>query len=130
MVMRLIRTFALFVVFMLLSMSPQTAADIGTCTTQEVGELKRQGFSTLEIKDLCSDSDPGGSRPTQRDNPRSNVPTQRDNPRSNVPNESGQQLGLYCCDGFGNRRCIVSYNPGPVGSQCLCPNQGYGYMCR
>jgi hypothetical protein len=34
----------------------------------------------------------------------------------------------YCCDGFGVRRCPLAYQL-PVGSQCVCPGQGYGTTC-
>lgn len=37
---------------------------------------------------------------------------------------------LFCCDGFGMRRCPIVANPGPFGSPCLCPGQGYGAMCQ
>jgi hypothetical protein len=36
---------------------------------------------------------------------------------------------LFCCDGYGNRRCIITVNPGPVGSPCACFGQGYGVTC-
>jgi hypothetical protein len=38
-------------------------------------------------------------------------------------------MQLYCCDAFGNRRCLITSNPGPPGSTCGCPGQGYGVTC-
>ncbi len=38
------------------------------------------------------------------------------------------QLGYYCCDQFGNRRCTL-VQPLPLGSSCFCFGQGYGYVC-
>lgn len=35
----------------------------------------------------------------------------------------------YCCDAFGNRRCVIQVNPGPAGSMCACAGQGYGVTC-
>jgi hypothetical protein len=35
----------------------------------------------------------------------------------------------YCCDSFGNRRCVIQVNPGPPGSMCGCVGQGYGVTC-
>lgn len=34
----------------------------------------------------------------------------------------------YCCDIFGNRRCLL-VEPVPVGSPCFCPGQGEGIAC-
>lgn len=36
--------------------------------------------------------------------------------------------GGYCCDGFGYRRCILQ-SPAPLGTNCFCYGQGYGYTC-
>jgi len=36
----------------------------------------------------------------------------------------------YCCDGFGNRRCVIQVNPGPPGAPCACMGQGWGTSCR
>lgn len=33
----------------------------------------------------------------------------------------------YCCDGFGNVRCVI--NPTPLGNPCYCYGQGAGYTC-
>lgn len=35
----------------------------------------------------------------------------------------------YCCDEIGNRHCVIGMNPGPAGSMCACPGQGYGITC-
>jgi hypothetical protein len=35
----------------------------------------------------------------------------------------------YCCDAFGNRRCVIGVNSGPIGSPCFCAGQGYGVTC-
>ena len=35
----------------------------------------------------------------------------------------------YCCDAFGNPRCVIQVNPGPPGSVCGCIGQGYGVTC-
>lgn len=35
----------------------------------------------------------------------------------------------YCCDAFGNRRCVIQLNAGPEGSVCGCVGQGYGITC-
>ena len=37
---------------------------------------------------------------------------------------------LYCCDGFGVRRCAIVLGAGPVGSACFCLGQGAGITCR
>ncbi len=37
---------------------------------------------------------------------------------------------LYCCDAWGNQRCVIAYNPGPIGSPCVCPYQGTGFICQ
>jgi len=38
---------------------------------------------------------------------------------------------LYCCDVFGQRRCLINVNPGPPGSPCQCYGiYGVGRMCQ
>jgi hypothetical protein len=44
-------------------------------------------------------------------------------------NLSSPQRVPYCCDAFGNRRCVIQANPGPQGSTCGCVGQGYGVTC-
>jgi TolB-like protein len=39
------------------------------------------------------------------------------------------QMGGFCCDQYGNRRCTL-VQPVPLGSPCFCPGQGYGYTCQ
>lgn len=39
------------------------------------------------------------------------------------------QMGYYCCDQLGNRRCQL-VQPMPIGSSCFCFGQGYGYVCQ
>jgi hypothetical protein len=37
---------------------------------------------------------------------------------------------LYCCDTFGNARCQIVVNPGPIGSPCWCAGiPGTGVTC-
>lgn len=44
---------------------------------------------------------------------------------------SPRQEGLYCCDGFGVRRCMIVTNPGRLGSSCYCNGiPGVGRMCQ
>jgi len=45
------------------------------------------------------------------------------------PSPPAPQMGYYCCDQFGNRRCRL-VQPMPVGSSCFCFGQGYGYVCQ
>lgn len=35
----------------------------------------------------------------------------------------------YCCDGYGNHRCVMANGPFPIGSSCFCNGQGYGVVC-
>ena len=37
--------------------------------------------------------------------------------------------GSYCCDGYGNHRCVINNGPLPVGGGCFCYGQGSGYVC-
>ena len=39
------------------------------------------------------------------------------------------QMGYYCCDQFGYKRCQL-VQPMPIGSPCFCYGQGYGYVCQ
>jgi hypothetical protein len=37
-------------------------------------------------------------------------------------------LTLKCCDSYGNVRCVLQ-NWTPVGNNCFCYGQGWGYAC-
>jgi TolB-like protein len=74
---------------------------------------------------------------TPRNQPRQQVqpqPQPRTSPTPNqpatpsTPPPATTQMGSYCCDQFGNRRCML-VQPFPLGSVCFCPGQGYGYTC-
>ena len=39
------------------------------------------------------------------------------------------EMGYYCCDQFGYKRCRL-VQPMPIGSSCFCYGQGYGYVCQ
>jgi len=71
----------------------------------------------------------GGPRPSisppKKPSPGSGQP--KDQPGSASP--PAPQMGYYCCDQFGNRRCRL-VQPMPVGSACFCFGQGYGYVCQ
>jgi len=47
----------------------------------------------------------------------------------NVQNSSEPGMAQYCCDQFGNRRCLL-FQPVPVGSPCFCVGQGWGIACE
>ncbi len=49
--------------------------------------------------------------------------------RAKLPGPSTPQMGSFCCDQFGNRRCGL-VQPFPLGSSCFCFGQGYGYTCQ
>lgn len=44
------------------------------------------------------------------------------------PPSPSVELGGYCCDLYGNRRCVLA-TPGPLGGSCFCPAQGQGIAC-
>ncbi len=66
--------------------------------------------------------------PTPTVNPPSSQPYPSSNPPAS-PQVTPPQMGSYCCDQYGNRRCML-VQPFPLGSGCFCPGQGYGYTCR
>jgi len=35
-----------------------------------------------------------------------------------------------CCDVLGNSRCAIIAGATAIGSQCFCPGQGFGMICR
>ena len=43
--------------------------------------------------------------------------------------EPYSEEGLFCCDTYGYRRCVLSEATN-VGEQCFCPDQGYGSACQ
>ena len=40
-----------------------------------------------------------------------------------------QEMGGWCCDVWGNRRCQL-VSPVALGSSCFCPGQGSGSVCK
>lgn len=47
-----------------------------------------------------------------------------------VPEEADAQPthSKQCCDGYGIIRCRL-INWTPLGNDCFCPGQGWGYAC-
>lgn len=47
------------------------------------------------------------------------------------PESNSQSQRLFCCDAYGNRRCMIAVNPGPLGSSCYCNGiPGVGTICQ
>jgi len=68
----------------------------------------------------------------ERGSPQPRAPGQTNAPVS--PPQAPQvpatpQMGYFCCDQFGNRRCQL-VQPVPLGTPCFCPGQGWGYACE
>jgi hypothetical protein len=98
------------IVFLPLSSSlGPTYADIGTCSTDEVGDLKNQGFSTKEIKELCGgESKRQGSRDFDQED--------RPSPRGRQ-NRQPPQASMCGC--FAGPSCQMAVAV-PEGSPCYC----------
>jgi hypothetical protein len=47
--------------------------------------------------------------------------------QQSAPVYPGPQVGYFCYDMYGNRRCQLAA-PQPVGTQCWCPGQGPGVV--
>ena len=37
---------------------------------------------------------------------------------------------MFCCDAFGNRRCVVGTGVSRPGDPCFCVGQGFGRQCN
>jgi hypothetical protein len=91
----------------------------------KLGRTCREGVCVSNAKSGCTkDSDCKGNRICENEKCVN---------LGNVTTDSQQQQSIsapFCCDSFGNRRCIITINPGPNGSACFCTGQGWGYICR
>ena len=79
-------------------------------------------------------SDPSESAPTDtnggdRGQPGASAQEQPPDYQGQTPAPPPPQVGYFCCDQYGNRRCSGT-QPFPLGSSCFCPGQGYGYTCQ
>ncbi len=81
-------------------------------------------------KEKPSPAEPGPGNPpaSPQRRHRTTAPSPVKPPASSPP-ASTSQMGGFCCDQFGNRRCAL-VQPVPLGSPCFCPGQGYGYTCN
>jgi len=70
---------------------------------------------------------PEGDKAASR--PEAKSQTKGPGDRAKTPTPSAQQMGSFCCDQFGNRRCAI-VQPFPLGAPCFCPGQGHGYTCQ
>jgi len=98
--------------------------------TDRIGDLLKPAEGELKTPASVPDKpSPGAKTDVKGDQP-GNYPG-RYPPQS----QSGQsvppppQMGYYCCDQFGNRRCQLVQSM-PFGSSCFCYGQGYGYVCQ
>jgi len=85
-----------------------------TCTKEDKLKMIRGGWTKAEIDDFCNGSGPGEEQEP--------VEQEQASPQE-------QNIGMFCCDAFGNRRCGGNMTL-PLGSSCFCPGQGYGIVCR
>lgn len=86
-----------------------TQAGIGTCTTEEVGELKREGLSVQEIRELCKEDSSKGSRRS---------PSRGYDSSPEDPMPRGSAYGSTCAC-FAGPYCPLPV-PGPRGYPCYC----------
>lgn len=110
------RTLA-FVGYILLCLTASSGTCYAGCTVKERIELSKAGYSKEEIEDICNSE--GESKESSTTKPKEQRLKQYD---------SYPTLTPYCCDAFGNKRCMT--NPGPIGSSCFCYGQGWGYACQ
>ena len=92
--------------------------------TDRIGDLLRP--AEAEVDEPLPESEPDYQENQPGTYPGGNLPqTQPVQPAAPpVP-----QMGYFCCDQFGNRRCQL-IQPMPIGSSCICYGQGYGYVCQ
>ncbi len=96
---------------------------LSECTPQERIELGKQGYSRAEVNRFCSQQ----SSISDEDLP----PPTFDQGNSRQRQYSAPpRAAQFCCDAFGNRRCILQFNQVPAGSPCFCFGQGQGLACN
>lgn len=109
------------VAFLIVILSANHA--LSECTPQERIELGKQGYTRAEVNRICSQQ----SSSSEEDLAPPNFDQGNSRQRSyNSPPRTAQ----FCCDAFGNRRCILQFNQVPPGSPCFCFGQGQGLACH
>ena len=85
----------------------------------EVSFKKRNESSSTAIPSKKQRNKQEDNNPPHQE---SNSPPSQQIPRPATPSK------LYCCDVYGIARCPMVL-PGPVGTSCFCPGQGWGIIC-
>lgn len=96
---------------------------LSECTPQERIELGKQGYTRTEVNRFCSQQ----SSNSDEDLP---PPSLDQGSSRQRPYNSPPRTAQFCCDAFGNRRCILQFNQVPAGSPCFCFGQGQGLACN
>jgi hypothetical protein len=105
---------------------------VAKCTPKERIELGKQGYAKAEVNKICeqdtsteeNESDDLNSSDEEKRKPKSRITDNNDN------NNNYSNL-MYCCDAYGNKRCAIGINPGPIGSPCWCYGiPGTGFTCK
>ena len=100
------------------------------CTDEHIVELHKKGKNVRSIARICdmSQGDVQDALQTDDSGADSEPPTRRGG--QNTQSSTQPAGGYYCCDAWGNSRCVINNGPLPLGTSCGCWGQGYGVVCR
>ena len=92
------------------------------CSVKQIRKLHEKGMSIDKIADRCE---------MDKSDVRDAIGDDEEDADSRAADRGPPAAApRYCCDMFGNSRCVVAIGPNPIGGSCFCPGQGYGVICR
>lgn len=116
---------------MLVALSVMPTEALAACSASKIYSLHKKGIDVEEIAETC-DMDEDGVQEIIDEKVREEEERKKRRKSSGSTTQQPQQplRQAMCCDVFGNSRCPIVAGSTQLGSQCFCPGQGSGLICR
>ena len=116
---------SIFMVVIVLLVTAPGFALAKDCSNKQIKKYCASGMSTNKIAKKC-----GLDQDDVEDIVGTDDCTAAD-PDDDAPSKASQQTRHYCCDNFGNSRCIIATGSNNIGDACYCNGiPGVGRICR
>ena len=115
--------------FFALSVMPTEA--LAACSATKIYSLHKKGIDVEEIAETCGmDEDEVQEIIDEKVREEEARKKRPKSSGSTTPQQQQPPRQAICCDVYGNGRCPIVAGSTQLGSQCFCPGQGYGQICR
>jgi hypothetical protein len=117
---------------MLFAVSMLPTEALAACSASKIHSLHKKGIDAEEIAETCEmDEDEVQEIIDDKVSEEEERKKRRKSPGPTAqPQQSQPPRQAMCCDAYGNSRCPIVAGSTQIGSQCFCPAQGYGMICR